>query len=218
MTPAEGRTDGRSGPPHGGPADRASEPELPPVLAGSVLVTGNPGKLAEARRLCGAALEAIELELPEIQSLDLHEVLRAKAATALERLGSLPGRPLVVEETGLELTALGGFPGPLVRWMLAAVGADGIARTAVTLDDPTATARCALLWTDGAATVIAEGVTAGRLVLPPRGDGGFGWDPVFEPQGHSLTYAEMPPEVKDQVGHRGRAWRELAGRLAERAR
>ncbi|KAB2963360.1 MAG: non-canonical purine NTP pyrophosphatase, partial [Thermoanaerobaculia bacterium] len=97
-----------------------------------LLVTGNPGKLAEARRLAGRALESVAVDLPEIQSLDLDEVLAAKAEAAFARLG----RPLVVEETGLELAALHGFPGPLVRWMLEAVGAEGIARTALALGDP----------------------------------------------------------------------------------
>ena len=71
------------------------------LLRGVVLVTGNRNKIAEARRLCGAELEAIELELPEIQSLDLEEVLRAKGEEAFRRLR----RPLIVEETGLELAA-----------------------------------------------------------------------------------------------------------------
>jgi len=76
-----------------------------------VLVTGNPGKLAEARRLLGsgADLQAVEVDLPEIQSLDLEAILRAKAEEAWRRVG----RPLVVEEAGLGLAALHGFPGPV---------------------------------------------------------------------------------------------------------
>ena len=90
-----------------------------------VLVTGNADKLAEARRLWPGELEHAAIDLPEIQSLDLAEVLQAKADEAWRRLQ----RPLVVEETGFELAALSGFPGPLVKWMLEAVGATGIART-----------------------------------------------------------------------------------------
>ncbi len=174
-----------------------------------VLVTGNPDKVAEARRLWPGELEHAAIDLPEIQSLDLAEVLQAKADEAWRRLG----RPLVVEETGLELAALSGFPGPLVKWMLAAVGASGIARTAVSLGDPRATARCMLLYCDGSARIAAEGATQGVLLAEPRGSGGFGWDPVFLPDGESLTYGELPAERKDAIGHRGQAWRALGRAL-----
>jgi len=170
------------------------------------LVTGNPGKLREARRLWPGTFDALDLDLPEIQSLDLAEVLRAKADEARR---SLRG-PLVVEETGLELAAFGGFPGPLVKWMLAAVGAEGVARAAIALGDARATARCMLLFDDGERRILAEGETTGALVLPPRGTQGFGWDPVFQPAGETLTYGELSAERKDEIGHRGRAWRALA--------
>jgi non-canonical purine NTP pyrophosphatase (RdgB/HAM1 family) len=187
-----------------------------------VLVTGNPGKLAEARRLAGAGLEGVAVDLPEIQSLDLEAVLRAKAEEAWRRIG----RPLVVEEAGLGLAALNGFPGPLVKWMLDAVGAEGIARTAAALGDARAVARCALLYTDGDRVVIAQGATEGRLVLPPRGAHGFGWDPVFlpdvgpdigpdaGPDGRARTFGELAGAEKDAISHRGRAWRALLPQLA----
>ena len=179
---------------------------LPPF----VLVTGNPGKRAEAERILGRSVECADEDLPEVQGLDLVEVLRAKAAEAWRRLG----RPLVVEETGLELAALGGFPGPLVKWMLQAAGAEGIARVGLALGEPGVTARCALAYTaDGLELVVAEGATHGALVLPGRGGGGFGWDPVFLPAGETRTYGELPAAEKDRIGHRGRAWRALVARL-----
>jgi non-canonical purine NTP pyrophosphatase (RdgB/HAM1 family) len=178
-------------------------------LASVVLVTGNRGKLAEAQRLCGVELQAANLDLPEIQSLDIGEVLRAKALEAFQLLQ----KPVVVDETGLELAALGGFPGCLVKWMLEAVGADGIARCAHALADSRATARCALLYFDGEQQVLAEGTTAGTLVLPPRGEGGFGWDSIFQPDGHDLTFAELSGPDKDKLSHRGAAWRQLTDLL-----
>jgi non-canonical purine NTP pyrophosphatase (RdgB/HAM1 family) len=186
-----------------------TDTRLPELLAGAVLVTGNPSKLAEARRICGLGLEAVEVELPEIQSLDIYEVLRAKGREAFRQLR----RPVVVEETGLELAALNGFPGPLVKWMLGAVGAEGIARTASVLGDTRAVAHCALLYLDDQREVNAEGTTEGELVTPPRGEGGFGWDPVFLPAGESRTYGEMSPADKDRLSHRARAWRAFVTRL-----
>ena len=168
-----------------------------------VLVTGNANKRREAERIVGHRLETAAIDLPETQSGDLIEVLRSKAEAAWERLR----RPVVVDETGLELACLNGFPGPLVKWMEEAVGDEGIARVAIRAGDPRVVARCALMLRDGDREVIAEGSTAGRLVLPPRGDGGFGWDPVFEPDGLERTYAELGDETKDRIGHRGRAWR-----------
>jgi non-canonical purine NTP pyrophosphatase (RdgB/HAM1 family) len=176
-----------------------------------VLVTGNPGKVAEARRLAGPGLDAVELDLPEIQSLDLLEVLRHKGEEAWRRLG----RPLVVEEAGLDLPALGGFPGPLVKWMLEAAGAEGLARTALALGDPRALARAALYYRDSGRTLIAEGTAAGTLVLPARGGHGFGWDPVFVPEGSDRTFGELSDAEKDLLGHRGRAWRRLLALLAD---
>jgi XTP/dITP diphosphohydrolase len=181
---------------------------LPPF----VFVTGSRGKAAEAAVALGrhvGSLETVALDLPEIQSLDLLAVLRAKGEAAWERLG----RPLVVEDAALELAALHGFPGPLVKWMLAATGAEGLARVATALGDTAAVARCALLYRDARGIVVGEGATAGRLVLPGRGGHGFGWDPVFAPAGGPRTYAEMEPIEKDRVSHRGKAWRDLTAKL-----
>jgi non-canonical purine NTP pyrophosphatase (RdgB/HAM1 family) len=183
------------------------------MLLPFTLVTGNPGKLAEARRIAGVELEGVAIDLPEIQSLDLLEVLRAKADEAWRRLG----RPLVVEEAGLELAAFNGFPGPLVKWMLGSVGADGIARAAAALGDMRAVARCALLYRWGEGQLIAEGATEGSLILPGRGGQGFGWDSVFLPAGESRTFGELTGADKDAVSHRGRAWRALLARLAAAA-
>jgi len=174
-----------------------------------VLVTGNPHKAAEARRIVGSRLGVEDVDLPEIQSLDPREVVRAKALEAWARLR----RPLVVEETSLELRALGGFPGPLVKWMLEAAGAEGIARCAHGLGDSVAVARCLVLHYDGGREVVGVGVETGRLVLPARGTAGFGWDVVFAPDGSERTYAELGAAEKDARGHRGRAWRDLLARL-----
>jgi non-canonical purine NTP pyrophosphatase (RdgB/HAM1 family) len=189
---------------------RGGEGSEAPVGAGDwVLVTGNPDKRREAERILGRAVPTVALDLPELQSDRLSEVLRAKAEEAWRRLR----RPVVVEETGLELDALRGFPGPLVKWMLRAVGAEGIARIALAQGEPGAVARCALELRHGGGSVGGVGGARGVLVLPARGEGGFGWDPVFQPAGETRTYGELPAEVKDAIGHRGKAWRALLEKL-----
>lgn len=175
-----------------------------------VLVSGNPGKIAEARLVLGFELEAEEVDLPEIQSLDMLEIVHGKAEAAFREVR----RPLVVEEAGLELDALNGFPGPLVRWMLQAVGADGIARVGEALGNPRAAAHCLLLFYDGERTVLGEGRTEGTLIRPGRGQHGFGWDPVFLPDGGDLTFAELTGPEKLAVSHRGKAWKDLLRALS----
>ncbi|MEM8961526.1 MAG: non-canonical purine NTP pyrophosphatase [Acidobacteriota bacterium] len=178
---------------------------LPPFT----LVTGNVNKRREAARLLGYEPPWADIDLPEIQSLDMAEVLNAKGEEAWSRLRG----PLVVEETGLELSAMNGFPGPLIKWMLAAVGADGVARTVHALGDDRAVARCGLLYRDADRTVVAMGQSVGRILPAPRGDKGFGWDPIFVPDGLHDTYAELDAETKGRVGHRGAAWQALVERL-----
>ncbi len=173
------------------------------------LVTGNRNKLLEAERILGCSIRCEPIDLPEIQSLDLAEVLRAKGEEAWRRLR----RPVVVEETGLDLASMNGFPGPLIKWMLESIGPVGIARAAHALGEPRAVARCALIYRDSDTTLIAEGETRGELVLEARGADGFGWDPIFVPEGRRETYAELGAEIKDQLGHRGRAWRALRREL-----
>ncbi|MEM6456676.1 MAG: non-canonical purine NTP pyrophosphatase [Acidobacteriota bacterium] len=175
------------------------------------LVTGNAGKAAEVARLLddvdGPPRAAIDL--PELQSLDVDAVARAKLDAAWSQLG----RTLVIDETSLELAALNGFPGPLIKWLLQSVGAAGLARLAAQLGDDRATARCVLLLCDGRRLWRGEGVVAARIV-PPAGDGGFGWDAVVQPEDASGTYAALSAAEKDRIGHRGCAWRDLADAVA----
>ncbi len=89
-----------------------------------VFVTSNLGKLREAEAVLGRTLDHHGLDIEEIQSLDLEEVVRHKGAAAYQQLGI----PVLVEDTALELAGLGGFPGPLIRWLLNSVGAAGICR------------------------------------------------------------------------------------------
>ncbi len=184
---------------------RAGSAAQEPLL----LVTSNRGKLREAQRLFNGPMISADIDLPEIQSLDIDEVLKAKASTAWGQLK----RPLLVEETALELEGLNGFPGPLIKWMLKALGGPGIARLAASTDSKRAKARCRILYRDATQRIAAEGSVTGTLVFPGRGDQGFGWDPVFQPDGSELTFAEMDGAEKDRVSHRGKAWREMEREL-----
>ena len=180
------------------------------ILDDFVFVTSNLGKLREAEAVLGCTIDHRALDLVEIQSLDLVEVVRDKAARAWRELG----RPVLVEDTGLELDGLGGFPGPLVRWLLASVGAAGICRIAQCFADPRATARCLVCASDGSTEVFGEGVVQGTIAGEPRGEGGFGWDTAFIPDdGDGRTYGEMAEDEKNLISHRRKAFLALRDAL-----
>jgi non-canonical purine NTP pyrophosphatase (RdgB/HAM1 family) len=171
-----------------------------------VFVSSNLSKLREAEAVLGCKLDHRALEIEELQSLDIEEVVRHKAVTAHSRLGV----PVLVEDTSLELAGLDGFPGPLVRWMLASVGPSGICRIAHCFDDPRATVRCVVCAFDGNDEVSGIGVVQGRIAQRVRGRRGFGWDSTFVPDdGDGRTYAEMEEGEKNAISHRRRAFEAL---------
>lgn len=179
-----------------------------------VFVTSNRGKLREAEAVLGRSLDHCGLDLPELQTLDLSEVVRGKARMAFEHLG----KPVLVEDTALELAGLGGFPGPLIRWLLASVGPPGICRIASCFSNTGAIARCLVCASDGSDEVIGEGVVEGSIAPEPRGEGGFGWDSAFVPMdGGGRTYGEMSEEEKNLISHRRRAFVALREALAARS-
>jgi non-canonical purine NTP pyrophosphatase (RdgB/HAM1 family) len=176
------------------------------VISDYTLVTSSPHKAEEIAAIVGTALPTAALDLPEIQSLDLREVLRHKAREAFVRLN----RPAVVEDVSLELAGLNGFPGPLVKWLLKASGPEGLIALCRGTGDWRARAVCGVLGWDGKREVWAEGVAEGTIAPAPRGASGFGWDPVFIPEGREHTFAQMDGGKKNAISHRGAAWRSFA--------
>ena len=170
-----------------------------------LLVTARPEKAQEARRL-GFDVSQHAMELPEIQALDPGEIVESKARAAFARVG----RPVLVEDSGLAIAAWRGFPGALVKWMEATAGLDGIARMLDAFPDRSATAVCVVACFDGERLEEGRGEIRGTIAAAPHGSGGFGWDRLFVPEGDTRTFAEMPPEEKDRVSHRRRAWEALA--------
>ena len=184
-----------------------------------VLATRNPAKVRELARILGpqvplAGLDAFPCapDVPETgATFEENALLKARAVAAYTHL------PAVADDSGLCVDALAGMPGVLsARW--AGVHGDDLANLNLVLaqiaDVPDARrgARfvCAAALVDGAREVVVTGSLAGRLTRAPRGRGGFGYDPIFAPDGFDLTTAEMTPEAKDAISHRGRAFRALA--------
>jgi XTP/dITP diphosphohydrolase len=189
-----------------------------------VLATRNEGKVVEMQRLL--APHGVELVgLADVEPYepgpetepDFAGNALAKAREAVQHTGL----PAVADDSGLEVDALNGMPGVLsARWS----GRHGDDRANLELvlaqltdvpdDRLGAQFTCAAaFWLPDGRSEVVLGVARGRLLRAPRGSGGFGYDPLFVPDGHDVTTAEMPPEQKDALSHRGKAIRELAPRL-----
>lgn len=197
-------------------------------MAGRRLVcaSANPDKVREIAEIlagCGVVLEPRPPGVAEVD--ETADTLEGNARLKAEAIARASGSAALADDTGLEVDALDGAPGVrsaryagepsdaganIAKLLtdLRSAGAEGAARTA--------RFRTVMLitWPDGTET-LAEGVVRGTIATEPRGDGGFGYDPVFIPdEGDGRTFAQMQPAEKHAISHRGRALRALVGSLS----
>ncbi|MBL7100922.1 MAG: RdgB/HAM1 family non-canonical purine NTP pyrophosphatase [Nanoarchaeota archaeon] len=166
-----------------------------------VFITGNENKLREAKQILGVNIISESLDLMELQAVDLEDVIKDKLRHGYDLLN----KPVMVEDTGLFLNALNGFPGALIKMLLERAGREGIVNVLKGFRDNTVIAKCAIGFTgDGKALKVFIGDIKGRIV-EPRGESGFGWDPIFQPEGFDKTFAEMSSEEKNAISHRFKA-------------
>jgi XTP/dITP diphosphohydrolase len=211
-------------------AERPAFPARPDVTAVTgkavVLATRNAPKLRELARILGAEDHAAQIRLagldefpgaPEVPetgaTFEENALLKARA------IADYTGLPAVADDSGLCVDALSGMPGVLsARW----AGGHGddqanlelVLAQVVDVPDTRLCARfvCAAALVvpgPGAREWVVTGQVEGRLIRAPRGSGGFGYDPIFLPDGFGQTTAEMTAEAKDAISHRGRAFRAL---------
>ena len=193
-----------------------------------VLATRNAGKIAELRRILadvpGLDVELVGVEdLPGVPEVEETGVTFAENALLKARVVSeVTGLPAVADDSGICVDALGGAPGVRsARW--AGEPSDDARNLALVLEQVAdvpdgergAHFTCAAaVVVPGGPERVFEGHVHGSLLRAPRGDGGFGYDPIFVPHGESRTTAELPPDEKDAISHRGKAFRTLASELA----
>jgi len=183
-----------------------------------LVATHNAGKLAEITEILAphgvSVVGAGDMDLPEPEETE--DTFVGNARIKAHAAAKATGLPALSDDSGITIDALDGAPGVYTAdWAETGNGRDFMkamirANDEITAKGPdaprSAQFRCTLVlaWPDGHDEVF-EGVMAGDLVWPIRGEGGFGYDPMFRPDGFDVTCAEMPKEEKNQISHRGRA-------------
>ena len=155
-------------------------------------ITGNQKKADYLAKYLGFPVEHVKLDLDEIQSLDLKEIVEHKVRQAYEKIK----KPVIVEDVSLEFAALGRLPGTFIKFFVDEVPFETICSM---IDGKTrkATARCVFGYFDGQDLKLFEGGLDGEIATTPSGENGYGWDKIFIPQGYTVTRASLD-EKDDQ--------------------
>ncbi|KAH7318785.1 inosine triphosphate pyrophosphatase-like protein [Stachybotrys elegans] len=168
-------------------------------------ITGNANKLREVKAILEPAIEvrSQSFDIDEVQGT-VEEVTISKCRKAAE----LVNGPVLVEDTSLCYNALGGLPGPYIKWFMTTIGHQGLNNLLAAYEDKSAEAVCTFGYCAGPGhePILFQGRCPGKIVLP-RGPPDFGWDAVFEYEGQ--TFAEMPKTEKNKISHRGKALEKL---------
>jgi len=177
------------------------------------LATGNFHKFNEARRVLaeyGIAAAILRVKNVEIQSDSLEEIAKASVLEAFSRCHL----PVIVEDAGLFVDALKGFPGPYAAYVYKTISNPGMLKLMENVDDRKATFRSAIAYYDGQSEPVCfEGEATGRIAYDEVWGNlktGFGFDPIFLPSGSEKTFAEMTIEEKNGFSHRANAMRKFA--------
>ena len=166
-------------------------------------VTSNDHKVREAEGILGLKIEKVSLDLLEIQSLDSAAIVEDKARRAFAAVK----QPVFVEDTGLHLDALSGFPGALAKWVDKSAGFGWLCQSIG--PDRRAYAKTCIGFYDGTRLEVFTGRIRGRISSEVRGDNGFGWDKIFIPENFTRTFAEMSLAEKNAISHRMQAFQKL---------
>ncbi len=176
-----------------------------------VFVTTNQHKVKEAQELLKKyTITNVDLQLPELQAPQ-EEIVIAKASAACLELN----KPVVVDDTGFYINALGGMPGQYGAHFIKALGTEKIGKIASIFDDKTVTFKTCVAYAEpGNKPLVFVGEVTGKILDKPRGGNhGFGYDLLFVPDGHTRTYAEMTTEEKNKISQRQQAFLKLADYL-----
>ncbi|MHA1668553.1 MAG: non-canonical purine NTP pyrophosphatase, partial [Candidatus Heimdallarchaeaceae archaeon] len=154
-------------------------------------------------------LEWKNQEYEEIQASSLKEIALKSCVRLLESDRELKKAKFFVEDAGLFIHSLNGFPGPYSSYVFNTIGNKGIIDLMKTKTDKTAYFESVIAYYDGRTIKTFEGKTEGEIILQKKGDKGFGFDPIFQPKGKKITFAEMSLKSKNLYSHRQKSLREM---------
>lgn len=157
-----------------------------------VFITGNQSKADYLAKYLGFPVQHRKLDLDEIQSLDLSEIVTHKVKQAYQ----IVGQPVLVEDVSLEFDSLHGLPGPFIKFFVENMPFEKICAL-ITDGNRQATAKCTFGYYDGAQLELFEGSLGGKIAERPAGENGYGWDKIFIPDGYDVTRAQLT-EADDQ--------------------
>jgi XTP/dITP diphosphohydrolase len=177
-----------------------------------LFATTNLNKIREAKEILGVEIEGVKLEIEEIQTLDPEKAVKEKARRAYEQFG----KPILVEDASLFFSAWNGLPGVYIDSFLESVGNEGLIKMLRHEKNRGASAVVCLAIYDGKDHEVYKGEIKGRISLAPKGKSGFGWDPIFIPEGHNKTFAEMGIQEKNKISMRKLALEKLKKDLKKR--
>ena len=176
-------------------------------------ITGNQGKFNEVKEILKDVCEIkqLDIDLPEIQEIDPHKIIKDKLNRALEtQINSSEKIGFIVEDTSLYLDALNGLPGPLIKWFEKTIENKGIYKIAKSFGNLNAEAKTIVgiaLPNQGGGVKFFEGSIWGE-VCSPQGTG-FGWDPIFKPEGYERCFGKFSKEEKNKISMRKKALEKL---------
>jgi XTP/dITP diphosphohydrolase len=191
------------------------KPSMEFKLKGRVVffATNNINKFNEARRVLAEyamAVGMLRVKTAEIQSDNLSEIAQTSAIDAFRKCSL----PVIVEDAGLFIDALRGFPGPYAAYAYKTIGNAGLLKLMENVEDRKATFQSVIAYYDGhSAPACFEGEAVGKITMAERrgsGKSGFGFDPIFQPAGSEKTFAEMTVEEKNVFSHRAKAIHKFA--------
>ena len=171
-------------------------------------VTSNAHKFHEVEGILRGfpiELERVEVELPEIQALTIEEVATEKVRRAYDWVKG----PVVVDDSGVIIEAWNGLPGAFTSYFVKQLGLKGIVTMLKGFKSKKATAVGCVAYHDGRDVEIFSGKVQGQIIGSLRGDSGFGYDPIFIPDGHDKTFAELSKDEKNKISHRSLAFRQF---------
>jgi non-canonical purine NTP pyrophosphatase (RdgB/HAM1 family) len=168
-------------------------------MANVTFITGNKDKAEFLSKFLDYPVAHFKLELEEIQSLEFDEIAEHKVMQAYAAIES----PVLVEDVGLSFKALGGkLPGAFTKWFIDEVGLEGLCKMLNIYDNRDALAQICYAYYDGSHLQFFEGEIEGEIANQPRGENGFGFDPIFIPAGTNKTVAEMSDKEKEKYSLR----------------